>query len=43
MLTYSFHAFKQLAAHLNLQSDLVNWSAGMFFTYALRIFIIYVN
>ena len=31
MLTYSFHAFKQLAADLNLQSDLVNWSVGMFY------------
>ena len=32
MLTYSFHAFKQLAANLNLQSDLVNYSVGMFYT-----------
>lgn len=32
MLTYSFHAFKQLAASFNLQSDLVNRSVGMFYT-----------
>ena len=37
MLTYSFHAFKQLAADLNLQSDLVNWRAGMFYTFIISI------